>query len=114
MDKEGRFTFRKPIEVPVQTSVLIHTPERIGAAPGMIVTCADLYAPSGNGGTIYVGWATVTSIPKMQAGVELDAGDVASWMSPKKGDDGNPEKFDLYDLWITGRVDKDAVMVITW
>lgn len=80
----------------------------------MIVTCAELFLPSTNTGTIYVGWHSVSANAGNEIGIPLLARDVLTIQSPKRGEDGQPEKFDLYDLWVTGSTDKDALQVFTW
>lgn len=115
MDKSGRFTGRKAIEVPDTAETgRTHTPERIGPAPGMLVRSADLYAPDDNGGVVYVGWSGTSSIPGMETPIELRATDVATIQCPFNDEDGKPCQFDLHDLYISGRTNADAVMYFTW
>lgn len=111
---DGRYCGRKAIRVPDAGSGEVHVPEAIGPAPGMMVTVADLYAPSGNNATVYVGWRGVSAVKGLEAGIELQPGAIATMCSPKKGEDGNPVEFDLADLFVTGTEDLDAIMYVTW
>jgi hypothetical protein len=112
---DGRYTGRKAVEVPTAGSGTVHAPERIGPAPGMMVTVAELMAPSDNDGTVIVGWFGATSVPGLEAGYEVQPGAIITLQSPIIGEDGvNTVRFDLYDLYLTAVNDGDAVMYFTW
>jgi hypothetical protein len=109
-----RLTFRKDIKVPTAGSGDVHVATRVYDTPDTMVCMASLIAPAANGGTLYLGWYGTNATPDHVAGIELTAGDDATWVSPKKGADGNPEPFDLYDLWLAGDTNGDALLVVTW
>jgi hypothetical protein len=110
----GRYTGRTKIDVPVEGTGRVHVPIPIGPHREMWVTCADLYAPADNSGTVWVGWDGCRSTTKSEAAIELQPGSVATLMSPKKGRDDNPEPFDLHDVMMSGQNDGDALMYFTW
>lgn len=114
MPHEGRFTGRKPIEVPTAGGGRVHAPERIGSQRGMMVTVAELMAPFDNSGKVYVGWWGATSVIGGEAGYEVEPSAIITLESPIKDENGRSMQFDLYDLYVTGVNDGDAIMYFTW
>jgi hypothetical protein len=80
----------------------------------MMAIVADFYPLPTNTGRVYVGWAGTSAIAGNEIGVPLLAGDVATFENPIKDANGNPEPFDLYDLFLSGTVDGAGVTFLTW
>lgn len=115
--REGGFV--KAIRVPTTGTAPesgdVHVPERLVDDPSYWVTRAEVFAHPDNSGDIWIGRSNVSAVPGHTAPVELAAGEPFVIQSPVKVDAfGNTRPVNLYDWWISGTVDGDAVGVITW
>ena len=109
----GRYTARKAIRVPDEGTG-VHVPERIEDSPGRMVRWVEFFALGDNSKPVWIGWSGTTAAIRSEAGIELTPGDSAVLKSPLTDDDGRPQEFDLYDVYISGTVDDDAVTYMSW
>jgi len=74
---------------------------------GTRVTRLDVFAPSGNTGSVYVGFKG-TVAGALPAGAELTAGDSYSFQPPNGG------VFSTSDIWVAGVTDGDRLTWNAW
>lgn len=111
----ARHVGRKTIRIPTAgAGEAAHSPERVSTTQGVWAVSAHFFAPSTNEVSVYIGWAGTSAIPGMEIAIEIEPGDSVTLQNPERDDDGKMIPFDLYDLFVSGTIDNDALTFFTW